>query len=277
MRYNVFTIVLDGMPFIKMHLERLQATDLDWRWTIVEGVARPTKDTSWVRGIAPRLSIDGTTAYLNSISDKRVKVIRAPRWENKTAMCNAAIGDFRPGILLQADADELWEPHQHRDLHDFFVNNPQYGHARFYCNYYLGPDIVATSKDGYGNRSTEWVRAWRFKMGQKFVRHEPPIMSNQGDVADKDATREYGLVFNHYSWVYPEQVKAKCLYYGGKYTLDAWKRLQTAKFPVDDLSAYLPWVGPNASADKIVAGCPILGRGPRKYESPAEIDLRCPI
>jgi hypothetical protein len=263
MKYQVFTIVLDGMPWIKMHLDRLRETDLDWRWTIVEGVARPTKDTSWVRGIAPRLSIDGTTQYLDSIQDKRVKIIRQSRWENKTSMCNAAIADFRPGILLQMDADELWTAAQHRQLHDFFVANPHYDFAKFYCNYYLGPDIVATSEDGYGNRSSEWCRAWMMKMGRTFIKHEPPIMVNQGLGADRKETREYGLVFDHFSWVLPDQVKAKCLYYGGNYSFDAWKRLQDAKFPVDDLSEYLPWVGPGASADKIAPSGPVLGRGPR--------------
>jgi hypothetical protein len=261
MRFNVFTIVLDGLPWIKMHLDRLRATDLDWRWTIVEGVARPTKDTAWVRGIAPRLSIDGTTAYLDSIEDKRVKIIRASRWENKTSMCNAAIAEFRTGILLQMDADELWTPAALQGIHDFFENNEQYGFAKFYCNYYLGPDIVATSEDGYGNRASEWCRAWRFKMGQTFVKHEPPIMNNQGLGADRSVTRDLGLVFDHYSWVLPEQVKAKCLYYGGNYSYDAWKRLQSAKFPVNDLAAYLPWVGPGASADKIASSGPILRGG----------------
>lgn len=242
------------MPWIKMHLERLQATNLDWYWTIVEGVARPTKDTAWVRGIPPRLSRDGTTEYLDSIKDKRVKVIRAPRWENKTSMCNAAIGDFRPGILLQADADEIWSPENHQKLHDFFENNPQYGCAKFYCNYYLGPDILATSVDGYGNRATEWLRAWRFRMGQKFTRHEPPLMTNQGDCADREVTRAHGLTFDHFSWVLPEQVKNKCLYYGGNYTYEAWQNLQSNEsWPVSELKKFLPWVGDNATADRIDA------------------------
>lgn len=237
-----------------MHLERLQATNLDWYWTIVEGVARPTKDTAWVRGIPPRLSRDGTTEYLDSIKDKRVKVIRAPRWENKTSMCNAAIGDFRPGILLQADADEIWSPENHQKLHDFFENNPQYGCAKFYCNYYLGPDILATSVDGYGNRATEWLRAWRFRMGQKFTRHEPPLMTNQGDCADREVTRAHGLTFDHFSWVLPEQVKNKCLYYGGNYTYEAWQNLQSNEsWPVSELKKFLPWVGDNATADRIDA------------------------
>jgi glycosyltransferase involved in cell wall biosynthesis len=276
MRLMVFTIVLDGMPWIKTHLERLRATDLDWKWTIVEGVARPTKDTAWVRGIAPRLSIDGTTQYLDSIQDKRVKVIRASRWENKTSMCNAAIADNRPGILLQMDADEVWTPAQFQGIHDFFVANPHYDFAKFYCNYYLGPDIVATSEDGYGNRATEWCRAWRFTMGRKFVKHEPPIMTNQGLGADRKETREYGLVFDHFSWVLPDQVKAKCLYYGGQYSYDAWKRLQSAEFPVSDLSQYLPWVGPGASADKIAPSRPVVGGGRRPDEGVIASYLRSP-
>lgn len=276
MKFGVFTIVLDGMPWIEKHLARLKATDLDWRWTIVEGVARPTKDTAWVRGIAPRLSIDGTTQYLDSLHDKRVKVIRSSRWENKTSMCNAAIADNRTGIVLQMDVDEFWTPAQFHGIHDFFVSNPEYDFARFYCNYYLGPDIVATSEDGYGNRASEWCRAWRFKMGQKFIKHEPPIMNNQGLGADRKATREYGLVFDHFSWVLPEQVKSKCLYYGGEYSYDAWKRLQSATFPVDDLSQYLPWVGPNASADKIAARRPVLEPGRRPDEGVIASYLRSP-
>lgn len=259
MTFSVFTIVLDGMPWITKHLEQLQATNLDWRWVIVEGVARPTKDTSWVRGIPPRLSIDGTTEYLDSIKDKRVKVIRNARWENKTSMCNAALREINSGILLQMDSDECWTARQHQDLHDFFINNPQYDHARFWCNYYLGKDIVATSYDGYGNRASEWVRAWRFRKGDRFLKHEPPTLTSQHNGADRDLTRAHGLVFDHFSWVDEDQVKAKCLYYGGNYSYEAWKNLQNAEFPVV-LSDYLPWVGPNSYADKVVANQPVLGR-----------------
>lgn len=251
MIFNVFTIALDAMPWIKAHLPNLQATKLDWTWTIVEGVARPTKDTSWVKGITPRLSNDGTSEYLRSIDDKRVRVVQRERWENKTAMCNEALSMLQTGILHQVDADEIWYPEQLEKIHDLFDKNPSIGCARYWCNYWIGREIMATSTNGYGNRDTEWLRTWRFRRGQRFITHEPPNLSGSGYPIGRDQTADMGLVFDHFSWYTPEQVKAKCEYYGPPYSFEAWQRLQNnTKWPVDDLSTILPWVGKNARADK---------------------------
>lgn len=249
----IFTIVLDAMPWIEKHLPVFQSLDIDWRWIIVEGTAAPTKDTSWVKGIMPRLSVDGTTEYINSIRDKRVKVIRARRWENKTSMCNAALAEMREsGVLLQVDADEVWTKKAIQETCDMFASNPEYGAARFWCRYFLGKGIMATSIDGYGNRADEWIRAWRFKRGMKFLKHEPPTLSGCNEIASRGFTLYLGLTFDHYSWVDPEQVKRKCEYYGHPYSYEAWLLLQNNNvWPVTDLQKILPWVGPNATANKI--------------------------
>lgn len=257
MRLNIFTIALNAMPWIERHYSIFCESKVDWRWTIVEGTAMPTKDTSWVAGIQPQLSSDGTKQYLDSLvkkRDSRVKLIRNPRWANKTEMVNAAIAGFEDGILLQVDADEFWTPEQLSDIVEVYKANPSLAGMRFFCRYFVGPDIVTITQDAYGNNTGEWMRCWRFRRGMRFNRHEPPVLNlNQGHIMGRSETRSLGLVFDHMSWVTPEQVKFKCRYYGKKYAngFKGWERLQKNTNWPTKLRAYLPWVDDRAYADKV--------------------------
>ncbi len=252
MKLSLFTIVLDGMPWIKHHLEMLQSTRLDWKWVIVEGVARPTKDTSWVKGIKPRLSKDGTHEYLKSIDDIRVKVISQPRWENKTSMVNTALANLPAGVLMQIDSDELWSAGQLEKIVSWFEEDQSIDSMKFFCRYFVGPSIITTSIDAYGNNPNEWLRAWRFKRGQLFVTHEPPkLQGSETNCVSRVKTLTHGLCFDHMAYASEKQVAFKEDYYGYPGAVAQWRKLQANQIWPVKLKDYLPWVDDKATATKI--------------------------
>ena len=169
-------------------------------------------------------------------------------------MCNTALRLIHePCILLQADSDELWSPDRLMALIELFKCRPELNCARFFCRYFLGPNIISTATNGYGNRDNEWVRAWRFVPGMRFYKHEPPeILGMDTNPASREVTRELGIWFDHYAYATIKQVRYKEEFYGYKNACYNWNRLQHNRvWPVKDLSRFLPWVGPGASADVI--------------------------
>jgi cellulose synthase/poly-beta-1,6-N-acetylglucosamine synthase-like glycosyltransferase len=242
-RLNVFTIVLNGMPYLRRVWDCLRATDTNWRWTIVHGVADPVADTSWCKTIeAP--TDDGTLALLAECeSSPRVTVIRQPRWPGKTAMCNAALATFdRPGVLIQMDADEIWAPRQLLTVPTLFERYPLADAAMFFCRYWFGPRRFVCTPNAFGNHiAYEWIRAWRFTPGATFERHEPPVLRGAEKYLSHAITSQVGLVFDHYAYASRAQVEFKQAYYGPEYDPAAWDRLQEMRGPVD-LCGVLPWV-----------------------------------
>jgi hypothetical protein len=255
MKLHIITIALDAMPFIAMHLPVFRALPFPWTWTIIEGVAAPSFCTKWCNEIAPRLSKDGTTQYLDSIRfDTRVRVFRSELWDGKVSMVNKALKHIHePGLLLQVDADELWTADQLIKLHDLFTRDPSRNMAWFYCRYFLGPDIVITSRSNYGNNvEYEWQRAWRFEPGMKFRTHEPPVIE---DIRPKPfthaETERAGLVFDHMAYVTEAQLRFKEHYYGYPDALAHWRKLQhNTKWPAR-VRDFLPWVEDKAVAERI--------------------------
>lgn len=249
------------MPWITMHYPEFRKLKTPWIWHVVEGVAAPEQCTSWCRQIPPSLSTDGSGDYLTSLAfDPRVIVTRKALWRGKVAMVNAPLRYVDEDcILLQVDSDECWRAEQIETLVEMFKQHPEKNSAYFRCNYRLGANIVASRRGEYGNRTDiEWLRAWRFTVGQRFATHEPPkIEGLKLNPFTHDETEAKGLVFEHFAWATEEQVKWKCDYYGSpanqlgeKYQdgVAGWKRLQeNTRWPTR-LDAFLPWVGPNAEA-----------------------------
>jgi hypothetical protein len=169
-------------------------------------------------------------------------------------MINAALTGFKKdGVLLQMDSDELWTFHQMIELLYLFEKNPEANTAQFEMDYMLGPNVISTSTEGYGNRANEWVRAWRYQRGLWMECHEPPMFNgNRGGLLDRKATSATVGSILHMEWVTPQQVGLKQRIYKGGYenAIDNWTGLQNNKeWPVKDLKSFLPWVGPNGSAD----------------------------
>jgi hypothetical protein len=253
---NIFTIVLDGAPWIGAQFAELtRVRDFDWHWSIVEGASMAVKDTSWMGNQQGKVSHDGTNQLLSALAHHpRITVASKPEWGGKTEMINAALTAFKKdGILLQMDSDELWTADQMRRLSALFSANPEYNTVKVKMDYMLGPNVISTSSNGYGNRSNEWVRAWRYSVGLWMECHEPPVFNgNRGRVCERDEAESILGSILHMAWVTPQQVAYKQRIYRGGYegACEQWESLQSnTEWPVKDLKTLLPWVGSNASAD----------------------------
>lgn len=252
---HIVTIVLDGMPQIRWHLPAFnRLRGLKWTWHIAEGAAANVRDTSWCKAQAARLSRDGTSEYLNALAiHPRIKLYRKQLWNGKTEMFNTMLANINePCILLQMDADEVWTEKELAALVEMFEARKDADHARFYCTYYVGQNIIITSKDTYGNKAEEWLRAWRFTPGMKFETHEPPrLIGAESRGVDRDFTAASGMVFEHYAYAFEAQVAYKEKFYGYPNALAHWRRLQqNTKWPTR-LRDWLPWVKDNAIADQL--------------------------
>jgi hypothetical protein len=264
---NIFfvTIVKDGMPFITWHYPMMRQLPFDWQWFVVEGAAAPENCTSWCAPIKPGLSMDGTTQYLDSLSkfDRRVVHLRNTYWHGKVNMFNAALEYLQePSLLWQIDSDEIWRAEHMVNMERMFQQNPKLNCAYFFCRYFVGADIVITTRNGYGNNlAYEWNRVWKLNPGARFKTHEPPCLENFVEKPFLHSeTEKAGLVFDHYAYATEEQVRFKSEYYGSpnnklghlyKDAVKGWRRLQeNNKWPVN-LKDFMPWVGDGVKAVRI--------------------------
>src|SRR5438477_12080697 len=107
---HFFTIVLNGEPFIRYHLDVFRRLPFRWHWHVVEGVASLVRDTAWSVAAGGRidpaahangLSVDGTTAYLDEIAleePDRITIYRRRRgmfWDGKLEMVSAPLRNSR--------------------------------------------------------------------------------------------------------------------------------------------------------------------------------------
>lgn len=276
---HFFTIVLNGEPFIRYHLDVFRRLPFRWQWHVVEGVASLVHDTGWsapagghVDAAAHRdgLSVDGTTAYLDEIAaaePRRVAVYRKPDgdfWEGKREMASAPLpGIGEECLLWEVDADELWTAEQIESVHRLFSNERSRSAAYFWCHYIPAPGAVVSTRHNYAeNPAYEWLRVWRYRPGDFWESHEPPILVRPTrfgnvDVARirpflHDETEAAGGLFQHFAYATEEQVRFKESYYGYRGAVTGWRELTKA---IDSshgplrLRDYLPWVEDDTLVD----------------------------
>ena len=265
-------MVLDGMPFLRWHIDQLQKIQSPWQWHIVEGVADLKHDTAWsvtTGGRLPRgsgrssLSRDGTTEYLDTLQRRfpaRVHIYRKPGgqlWDGKVEMAQAPLPFIQEKCLIwELDSDECWTAGQIKAVQNLFQHQPHRMAAFFWCNFYAGPDAVVSSRHGYSqNPKFEWLRVWRYQPGDYWATHEPPRLMRRRlgrppvDVAHlhpftHKETEAVGAVFDHYAYATREQVQFKETYYGYRGATRGWGRLQrdARKGKPLRLSDYFSWV-----------------------------------
>lgn len=256
---HIFTIVLDGMPFLPMQLATFNRLQCDWTWHIVEGAARNVNCTSWCKTQYPRVSNDGSHEFIREmVNHPRIHVRWGPDWKGgKVEMCNAAIELIdEPCVLLECDADELWLPSQLDKIADI-LSTGSANCLYFFCRYFVGPNLVTSGENCYGNNPGEWLRAWRFIPGMTFSKHEPPVLRgvnerSQEHAFTRELTRDLGLVFDHWAYVFESQVAYKEKFYGYDNAVAHWSRLQIhpGPWPVK-LRDFLPWVDDRAKAQPL--------------------------
>ncbi len=276
---NFFTIVLNGQPFIKYHINIFKQLSYKWHWHIVEGVASLTQDTSWCLDSGGQiidrihdygLSNDGTTEYLDELAQlypEHITIYRQPTgvfWNRKLEMVNAPLKNIHEECLLwQVDVDELWTLEQLNIAQQLFVNNPKKTAAFYWCWYFVGEKLIISTRNCYAqNPQQEWLRTWKLKPGAFWISHEPPVLvaplengeyQNLADVNPfvHTETEQAGLVFQHFAYVTTEQLQFKEQYYGYKKAVSQWGELQKqTNFPLL-LRAYFGWVSDDAQVDRV--------------------------
>jgi len=274
---HFFTIVLNGEPFIRHHVQEFARLPFRWHWHIIEGVADLCHDTAWSVALGGRIrptlhdhgrSNDGTSAYLDALVDRyphAITLYRKPPdvfWDGKREMVGAPLANIQETCLLwQVDADELWTATQIERMRALFLAQPSRTAAYFWCHFFTGARAVITTRYGYGgNGTSEWLRVWRFHPGAGWERHEPPVLAEVGpdggmrNVAALDPfthaeTEAEGLVFQHMAYATEAQVRFKESYYGYAGAVGHWRRLQAAATKPVILRDFLPWVKDGAMAD----------------------------
>jgi hypothetical protein len=276
---HFFTLVLNGEPFIRYHLERFQALKCPWHWHIIEGLAELKHDTAWSLRygafIPPDVaregrSVDGTAEYLDQIAREnpgQITLYRTPNgrmWDGKLEMVNAPLANLPAECLLwEVDSDELWTTPQLELLREMFRQHPDRTAAVFYCWYFVAPDLAINRRRRYPEFG--WRRAWRYRQGMRWMAHEPPVLgqpvAGTDRYADVTAQRPFtppeleqaGLVFQHFAYVVEAQLQFKETYYGYKGITAEWRRMRAQKnFPVR-LKQYFnwPWVDAGALVDPV--------------------------
>lgn len=253
MKLNIFTIVLDGMPWITQHIQVFNRLKCDWTWHIVEGTSAARHDTAWMKIKTSGLSTDGTSHYLDSLAGThpRVKLYRKPLWDGKREMVNAPLDKIiNQSVLLEIDSDEIWTTDQIDKIVTIFDQDNDLSLMRFKCNFFVGPNLVTIGEDCYGCQTYEWIRAWRFNPGMRFTRHEPPDLSgNQGKCMGRNETASLGLVFDHMSYVVESQVQIKESTYGYAQAVRFWKNMQANRMWPQKLKAYFKWADDKVQVD----------------------------
>ncbi|MBD2344442.1 class I SAM-dependent methyltransferase [Anabaena subtropica] len=276
---HFFTIVLNGQPFIRYHIDIFKQLPFKWHWHIIEGVADLKHDTSWSVQLGGHISdevhrngrsCDGTTEYIDELVQlypENITVYRQPEgvfWDGKREMVNAPLANIQEECLLwQVDVDELWTLEQICTAREMFISNPDKTAAFYWCWYFVGEKLIISTRNCYAhNPQQEWLRTWRFKPGYIWAAHEPPVLVEP--LADNEyknlaavnpflhpETEAYNLVFQHFAYVTPEQLSFKEKYYGYKNAVERWSNLQeNSKFPIL-LREYFPWVYDETQVDTV--------------------------
>ncbi len=276
---HFFTIVLNGEPFIRYHEGVFRRLTVPWHWHIVEGVAALRHDTAWSVAGGGHIpdsvhdrgrSNDGTSAYLDELSGRfpdNVTIYRKPLdqfWDGKKEMVNAPLPDISEECLLwQVDNDELWTAEQIETVHDLFTKDPARTAAYYWCWYYVGPSRIISTRYNYAQNPTqEWLRTWRFRPGEVWAAHEPPVlvagdaagfMAKDTDIARinpfrQDEMEAAGAVFHHFAYATESQVGFKQQYYGYRGARAQWRALQEHEGS-GELRDYFDWVSDNTMFD----------------------------
>jgi glycosyltransferase involved in cell wall biosynthesis len=148
-------------------------------------------------------------------------------------------------------------------MHRLFHDDSARSAAYYWCHYMPAPRAVVTTRYNYSqNPGYEWLRTWRYRPGDIWEAHEPPILVRptrlaRVDVAKirpflHDETEAAGAVFQHFAYATEEQVRFKESYYGYSGAVAQWQELTKAVDAAHGplrLGDYLPWVQDDTLVD----------------------------
>lgn len=199
-------------------------------WVIVEGHSKPGRSTSWCNDLVINpVSDDGTVAYCEALAMNHKNITfhsNGTYFKSKDTQVNLALAllkkKYNAGFLWQVDADEHWSV-EDLEKSESQLSFSGFKQASFQFNHYVGKNLIAQGDWGSG-----WVNRLFLWRGQRFITHEPSVME-----LPYRTTKMEGIKFNHYSYVFRQDVEFKEKYYPG-YTgiTKRWDSLQMCKqFP----------------------------------------------
>ncbi len=170
---------------------------------------------------------------------------------------------YEDAVLWEIDADELWTMEQLEEGRRMFLRSPEKTAAYFWCDFFVGERLMVSTRNCYSqNPAQEWLQAWNFRPGMKWLTHEPPVLAEcmpegswrdvaKGRIFTHRETEAAGLVFQHFAYVTESQIAFKEHYYGYTGAVEAWRRLQSAReFPVA-LRDLFSWVTDHTQVDTV--------------------------
>ncbi len=275
---HFFSLAFNGLPFIRHHLPVFCQLPFPWHWHVVSGLAEaeparalspPSAGSITGKLSHPGLTPDGTTAYLDRLAAQypdRLTLYRPPggvSWASRREMFNAPLSNIHQECLLwQVDPEDLWSVEQIIRARELFLADPERTAAFYYCYPFVGPHLVVTSRNTYGNQSAhEWLRTWRFSPGCQWTQENPPRLCHraQGKPVDLAAinpfwqaeTEAHNLVFQRFACATESQLAFQEACCGHGQAVHNWQRLQAnRRFPVL-LKDYFPWVSDLARVDRL--------------------------
>ena len=217
MKTIAFTIVLNGMPFIRKQAEILPHVFDEWH--IIEGATLPVKDTAWCRNINnkfytsdKKLSVDSTSEFIDEISMKYPNVIvhrKNDFWNGKLEMVQQIESKMADCILMEFDVDEIWNKDILQQVLEFAKSDSmKLDGMLFRCNYYVGDKLILQGENQYGNKQNEWCRLWKLADNKhEWISHEPPKIKDKKWFYSKEFTEQKGWIFDHYAYTELSQLE----------------------------------------------------------------------
>lgn len=231
-----FTIIYNGIHHLNHNgFAEFMANNFD-NWIVIEGLANAHGSTSWCKTLPiPSRSTDGTHQFFEGFTKQHSNVIYyspGTPWKSKDEMVNEAVKVVRlitdKCYLWQVDCDEQWTSEQLEYAEIQLDKQPNKAGA-FQFTHYLcktddGHQLVGVGQwgSGFNTRLFKW-------QGEKFISHEPPVIQNQGSVA------QLSPKYKHWSYYFWQDIQMKGMYYGGhEYIPTGWSFLKKGghKYPL---------------------------------------------
>lgn len=208
--------------------------------------SQPRGDGRWLTGGRPS-STDGTVEILRRLEREfdNLKVIYAKRvWNGKLEMCNMALTQSLPGIIVQIDADEFWFADHIRKIVNRFIDEPWITDGECWAkNFWGDTDHHTEMRPLIWGQKPPWRRFFRWNGSQKWAAHEPPkIHRNREWILTRVETSAMGCYLHHYGYVHRSQVEDREKFYKCEGSLlpewDAWQETKPLQFSSGRLIKY---------------------------------------
>lgn len=212
-------IVVDGMPFIKHQLEIIYPHA--HQIIVCEG-----GDTVWKKVFGHRRSQDQTLEVIKNFPDPENKIeLVQKEWADKNHMCHEYSKRATGDVIWHIDVDEFVDPIHIPDLVAIFDSHPEYDTIAVPQLIFWGDTrtIIAAQEDKNKKWLWKWIGTDRIYRNKKdsYIHHLPdPGFYNPrtqqftfGNIFPEDVLLEKNIFTYHFSYVLPEAVLAKMMYY----------------------------------------------------------------